>query len=126
MVSESFSHICQSNQSLPHIMSSIMWRVQISSSIGTLIFLSSTQKHTFLKDSGVLNPYIFHNLAIHACRAIVETSHVLRSFFSPKWVSRHFKHSAIQPNGMLAQCTYGNRNGNRKGTLYIMSTGNDY
>ena len=44
---------------------------------------------TFLKDSGVLNIYIFRNLAIHACRAIVETSHALkRSSFSPKRVSR--------------------------------------
>ena len=105
----------------------LFWETpSISSSVGTLIFLSSTQKCTFLKDSGVLNPYIFCNLVIRACRAIVETSHVLCSSFSPKRVSCHFKHSTIQPNRMLAQCTYGNHNGNGKGTLYTMSTRNGY
>ena len=49
-----------------------------------------------MKDSGVFTAYIFRILAIHACRAIVETSHVLRSSLSPKRVSCHFKHTVIQ------------------------------
>ena len=46
-------------------------------------------KCTFLKDSGVLSAYIFRILAIHVCRAIVETSHVLMFLLPPKRVSRH-------------------------------------
>ena len=61
--------------------------VDISSSVGTLIF-SLYPPRTFSRDSWVLNLYIFRNLAIHACRAIVEVSHVLRSSSSPKRVSR--------------------------------------